>query len=208
MTRDDRALERERLARLAIELTSKRGAEVTLAILAAESGLSRTRIDTIFPEEADLFDATVEMWFAPHVAIMEEVLASNLPANRKFYEFFGRRFIRNRSEYRRNPESFALLCELGAQRFERVRSYVDLADHYLCELIAQAQHEGYFEGLEIDRALSLINQMVVPYTMPDMLMTMEARLSEEKLGTIVDTLFAGLSAKDGGSTGRKSLRAA
>lgn len=208
MTREEQARERERLAILAIEVTARRGVEVTPAILAAEAGLSRARIDAIFPEDHDLFDATVDQWFAPYVAIMEDVLASELPSNRKFFEFFARRFRHQRMEYRRDPATFALLCELGASRFERVRSYIDLADHYLCELIAQAQADGFFEGLEIDLALSLINQMVVAYTMPDMLMTLDERLSEEKLGAIVDTLFAGLSARDGGARGLGGLRAA
>lgn len=89
-----------------------------------------------------------------------------------------------------------------------MRSYVDLADHYLCELIAQAQVEGAFEGLAIDDALSLINQMVVPYTMAEILTYMDHRLSEEKLGRIVDTLFAGLSSAEGGARGVTGLRAA
>lgn len=208
MTQEEKARERARLARLALELTGRRGAEVTPDILAAESGLSRTRIDALFPEESDLFDATAEQWFAPHVAMMEEVLASDLPANRKFYEFYARRFRRNREEYRRDPEGFALLCELGSRRFERVRSYIDLADHYLCELIAQAQAEGHFEGLEIDQALSLINQMVIAYTQPDILMMLDDRLHEDKLAAIIDTMFAGLSAEDGGAKGVSGLRAA
>lgn len=208
MTREDRARERERLAQMAIELTAKRGAEVTPEILAVEAGLSRARIDALFPQESDLFDATAERWFAPHIAIMEEVLASDLPTIRKFYEFFAQRYIHHRSEYRRDPEAYALLCELGSRRFERVRSYIDLADHYLCELIAQAQVDGAFEGLEIDEALSLINQMVVAYTQPDVLMTLDERLSEEKLAAIVETLFAGLTGKDRGARGLSGLRAA
>lgn len=208
MTHADKARERERLATLAMELTARRGAEITPDILAAEAGLSRARIDAIFPHDSDLFDATVERWFAPHVAIMEDVLASDLPANRKMFEFFARRFRHQRGEFRRDQDTFALLCELGARRFERVRSYVDLADHYLCELIAQAQHEGYFEGLEIDRALRIVNQMVLGYTMPDMLLMIDERLSEDHLATIIDTMFAGLSAKDGGAKGVSGLRAA
>ena len=139
---------------------------------------------------------------------MEEVLASDLPPNRKLYEFFARRFVLNRERYRSDPAAFKVYCELGTLHFERVRSYVDLADHYLCELIAQAQAEGAFAGLAIDHALSLINQMVVPYTMADILTYMDHRLSEEKLGKIVDTLFVGLSAADGGARGVKGLRAA
>lgn len=208
MTREDRARERARLAQLAIELTAKRGAEVTPEVLAVEAGLSRARIDALFPQESDLFDATVESWFAPHVAMMEEVVASDLPTIRKFYEFFARRYIHNRMEYRRDPEAFALLCELGSRRFERVRSYIDLADHYLCELIAQAQVDGAFEGLEIDQALSLINQMVVAYTQPDVLMMLDERLNEDKLAIIVETLFAGLSGTNRGARGLSGLRAA
>lgn len=208
MTADEKDSERKRLAAMAIEITARRGTEVSREMLAAETGLSRARIEALFPNENDLFDATTERWFAPHIAIMEEVLASDLPANRKFFEFFARRFRHQRSEYHRDPASFALLCELGVQRIDRVRSYIDLADHYLCELIAQAQDEGYFEGLEIDRALSLINQMIVSYTAPDMLIMLDNRLSEDKLATIVDTLFAGLSAKDGGARGLSGLRVA
>lgn len=208
MTQDDKRRERERLARLAIEITAKRGAEATPEMLAAETGMARTRIDSLFPEQSDLFDAIAEQWFVPLVAIIEEVVASDLPANRKFYEFFARRFIHLRKEYRKDPETFALLCELGSRRFERVRSYIDLADHYLCELIAQAQDEGAFEDLEIDRALTLVNQMVIAYTQPDMLLMLGDRLTEGKLAAIIDTMFAGLSAKDGGSRGTTGLRAA
>lgn len=200
--------ERARLVRLAMRLIEQRGAEVTRAALAAAADTARARIDSLFPEETDLFDAVVENWFAEPTAIMEEVLASDLPPNRKMYEFFARRFRLQRARYRADPAGFKVYCELGTTHFERVRSYVDLADHYLCELIAQAQAEGAFAGLAIDEALSLINQMTHPYTMAEILTYLDDRLSEEKLGRIVDTLFAGLSAADGGARGVKGLRAA
>ena len=200
--------EKARLLRLAEKILEERGDAVSLSALAAYAGMPRARIETVFPDDDALFDAVVEGWFAEHVTIMEEVLATDLPPNRKMYEFFARRFRMQRERFRANPASFKSYCELGAAHFERVRSYVDLADHYLCELIAQAQAEGAFDGLAIDRALSLINQMVLPYTMADVLTYMDERLSEEKLGQIVDTLFAGLSATDGGARGVTGLRAA
>ena len=200
--------ERARLVRLAMRLIEQRGTEVTRAALAAAADTARARIDSLFPEETDLFDAVVETWFAEPTAIMEEVLASDLPPNRKMYEFFARRFRLQRARYRADPAAFKVYCELGTTHFERVRSYVDLADHYLCELIAQAQAEGAFAGLAIDEALSLINQMTHPYTMAEILTYLDDRLSEEKLGRIVDTLFAGLSAADGGARGVTGLRAA
>ena len=200
--------ERKRLVRIAMELIERRGENVSRSALAAASGVSRARIEVLFPEDVDLFDAVVERWFDRHAEIMEEVVSSDLPPNRKMYEFFARRFTLQRARYRADPAAFKVYCELGAAHFERVRSYVDLADHYLCELIAQAQAEGAFEGLAIDEALSLINQMVLPYTMADLLTYLDERLSEDKLGRIVDTLFAGLSAADGGARGVKGLRAA
>jgi len=208
MTQDDIKQERSRLAKLAMELIERRGADVTRATLANEAQLSRSRIDTLFPEETDLFDAIVEDWFAPDAAIMEDVLASDLPIKRKFYEFFARRFVREQTRLRERPDSFALYLELGEERIEQVRGYIDLADHYMSELVAQAQAEGYFDGLKIDAAMSLINQMVVCYTSPRLLLMLGDRLNVEKLGRIVDTLFAGLSAEEGGSRGVAGLRLA
>jgi AcrR family transcriptional regulator len=200
--------ERERLVALTMRLVEQRGQEITRGDLAAAAGVPRARIDALFAEDIELFDATVERWFAPFIAIMEDVLASDLPPNRKMYEFFARRFVAQRERFRADPVAFKVYCELGAAHFERVRSYVDLADHYLCELIAQAQAEGAFEGLAIDEALSLINQMVLPYTMADIMTYMDERLSEDKLARIVDTLFAGLSSADRGARGIQGLRAA
>lgn len=205
----DRAEEqRERLARLAFELVRQRGVEVSIETLASEAGMSRHRLEEIFPTKDAIVDAVAELWFRPLTAIMEEVLAGDLPANRKMYEFIARRFVHVRAIYREDPAFYLLVCEIGARHFEQVRSYVDLADHYLCELIAEAQAEGFFEGLAIDRALTLINQMVCCYTLPDILPMLEHRLSEDKLAAIVDTLFAGLSAAEGGAGGVRGLRAA
>jgi AcrR family transcriptional regulator len=200
--------EKGRLVHIAMRLIEERGEEVSRLALANGAGIPRARVEALFPEESDLFDAIVENWFADYVTIMEDVVAADLPPNRKMYEFFARRFLLQRERFRADPAAFKVYCELGAANFERVRSYVDLADHYLCELIAQAQAEGSFEGLAINDALSLINQMVLPYTMADVLTYMDERLSEQKLGRIVDTLFAGLSAQEGGARGLKGLRAA
>ncbi len=200
--------EKQRLLGVAERMIEERGDAVSVGALAVFAGVPRARVEAIFPDDDSLFDAVVETWFEEHTAIMEDVVASDLPPNRKMYEFFARRFRLNRERYRANPAAFKAYCELGAAQFERIRGYVDLADHYLCELIAQAQAEGAFEGLAIDRALSLINQMVLPYTLAEVVIFMDERLSEEKLGQIVDTLFAGLSAAGGGAQGVTGLRAA
>lgn len=208
MTQEDLKRERARLVALSLELIEQRGAEVNKTILAQAAQLSRSRIDALFPEESDLFDAIAEDFYAPDIAIMEEVVASDLPIRRKFYEFFARRFVRQQARYRANSETFALYLELGQARFEQVRGYIDLADHYLSELVAQAQAEGYFDGLKIDRTLSLINQMVVCYTSPQMMIILEERLETGKLAQIIDTLFDGLTAETGGSAGVAGLRLA
>ena len=200
--------EQARLLRVAERMIEERGDAISVGALATFAGAPRARVEAIFPDDDALFDAIVEGWFIDHIAIMEDVVASDLPPNRKMYEFFARRFHLSRERYRANPAAFKAYCELGAAQFERIRGYVDLADHYLCELIAQAQVEGAFEGLAIDQALSLINQMVLPYTLAEVLTYMDERLSEEKLGRIVDTIFAGLSAANGGAQGVTGLRAA
>lgn len=208
MTQDELETERPRFVALAMEAIKRRGEEVNRAILARETRTPRAKIDALFPEETDLFDAIVAEWFAPLIAIIEEVIPANLPPNRKFYEFYARRFVHMRERYRADPAVFKLYCELGSDNFERVESYIDLADHYLSELIAQAQADGFLPGLKIDEALSLINQMMHCYTQPDALTYLGDRLTLEKLGRIIDTVFAGLSAKDGGARGVSGLRVA
>ncbi|MBT8388761.1 MAG: hypothetical protein HKP43_05840 [Altererythrobacter sp.] len=208
MTAEELASERRRLAEQALKLCLKRGEEIPLQKLAAEEGIARARVEQIFADDDGLFESLAELWMEPHIAEMEDVLASDLPPNRKMYEFFVRRFRISRERYRSDPAGFALLCELGAARFEKVRSFVDLADHYLSELIAQAQADGYFPGFEIDMALSLINQMVGNYTLPDALLYIDEKLSEEKLAHIIDSIFVGLSAENGGASGVNTLRIA
>ena len=197
LTQTAREAERERIARHVLDLVRERGAEVPWTVAMAESGLTRTRFEALFADYDDLFDAVAQTWLAPQLAVMEEVLASHLPPQRKMYEFFRRRFVISQARFREDPQFFTILCEMGAANFERVRSYVDLADHYLCELIAEAQAEGFFAGLEIDEALSLINQMISNYTLPDALIYLGEKLTEQKLARIVDTMFIGLSGEAG-----------
>ena len=209
LTDTAREAERERIARHVLDLVKERGAEVPWTVAMAESGLTRARFEALFSDYDDLFDAVAQTWLAPHMAVMEEVLASNLPPQRKMFEFFRRRFVISQGRFRDDPHFFNILCEMGAANFERVRSYVDLADHYLCELIAEAQAEGFFAGLEIDEALSMINQMVTVYTMPDALIYLGDKLTEQKLARIVDTMFIGLSGEAGAdASGVNTLKVA
>jgi TetR/AcrR family transcriptional regulator, repressor of the ameABC operon len=209
LTDTAREAERQRIASHVLDLVKERGSEIPWTVAMAESGLTRARFEALFADYDDLFDAVAQTWLAPHMAVMEEVLASNLPPQRKMYEFFRRRFVISQERFRADPHFFNILCEMGAANFERVRSYVDLADHYLCELIAEAQADGFFAGLEIDDALSLINQMISNYTLPDALIYLGDKLSEDKLARIVDTMFIGLSGEAGAdASGVNTLKVA
>lgn len=200
--------DRNDLAALAVDLAAKSGIETTREMLAAEAGIPLARVNALFPRQDDLFDAALERWFAPLIAIMDEVMGSDLPAHRKLYEFIGRRFTFLSQEYRRDPEAFTILQQVGNSRFDRIETYIDLADHYLCEIIAEAQAEGAFAGLSIERTLSLVNQMVFPYVNPEVMASLGDKLTLDRLATIVDTLFAGLSAENGGAGGTARLRIA
>ena len=209
LSEETREAERKRIAQLVLDLVKQTGAEVSFSGAVSESGVTRARFEQLFEDYDDLFDAIAQLWLAPHLTAMEEALESDLPPNRKLYEFVRRRFDINRQRWRDDPENFTIICEMGAANMEKVRSYVDLADHYLCEIIVQAQADGFFAGLEIDETLSLINQMISNYTLPDALIYLGDKLSEEKLARIVDTIFIGLSAEAGDAAGGvNSLRLA
>ena len=200
------AAEKRRLVAAAMDLIARNRESVSNASLAADLRVPRAKIDAVFAEDADLAAAIVDAWFAPDVAIMEEVVASDLPPNRKMYEFFARRFLVEQQRYQEDPALFALYLEMGQQYFANVEGYIQLADHYLTEIIAEAQAAGYFEGLSLSRALTLINQMVICYTSPQLMLIIANRLSETKLAAIVDTLFVGLTAEDRGAAGLQPLQ--
>lgn len=205
----DKDTTRTRLVDLAQAIVEERGGtNLSMAELAGRANMSVANLSRYFASREELLEALADQWFQPLVAIMEEVLASDLPPRRKMYEFFARRFVAVRSKWEADPVNLRSHIEIGEDHFEQVRSYIDLADHYLGVIIGEAMNDGAFAGLDIDETISLINQMVAPYCgLNTMLMLME-RLNEEKLGRIIDAIFDGLSAQDRGARALAGLRAA
>ncbi|HQV03281.1 MULTISPECIES: TetR/AcrR family transcriptional regulator [unclassified Novosphingobium] len=200
---------RQQLVELAIALIEERGSSaMTMSEIAARAGMSPASFYRYFESKEALIEAVAAHWFQPKVAIMEEVVSSDLPARRKMFEFFARRFALMQAEWERDPLAFATYAELGSENFELVRSYIDLGDHYLAEIIGEAMAEGHFAGLEIDEALSLINQMVNVYVNIGAMAYLMPKLSTDKLARIIDAVFDGLFATDRGAKAISGLRAA
>ena len=113
-----------------------------------------------------------------------------------------------KKKWEADPAKLQTYIEVGSDYFEQVRSYIDLADHYLGEIIGEGMSDGHFAGLEVDETISLVNQMCAPYcALQTMTMFME-RLNEDKLARIIDAVFDGLSAQDRGARAVTGLRAA
>jgi len=200
---------REHLIDIATAMIEERGnTALTMTELAARAGMSAANLYRYFDSKEAVIEAIAGRWFAPKVAIMEEVVASDLPPRRKMYEFYARRFTLVRAMWERDPVLFQTYCDVGEEHFELVRSYVDLGDHHLGEIVAEAMAEGHFAGLEIDEAISLINQMVAPYVNIGLMGMIMPKLNETKLARIVDAIFDGLSAVDRGASAVSGLRAA
>lgn len=197
----DASIERAQIARAALDLSLRLGTKLTIDELAANTVYSRAQIIRHFPTETHIVEAAAEQWFAVEMEIINEVMASDLPIRDKLYEFFARRFEKRRNEYLQDPEGFAILCAFGTSEFETIRGFIELADHHLSELIGEAQSEGYLAGYSIDEALSLVNQMVMPYVYTELLLLVEPKLSTRKLRIIVDTILSGLKKTSEGSPG-------
>lgn len=200
---------REQLIDLVIALIDERGSiSVTVAEVAARANMSPANLYRYFDSKEALIEAVAGRWFQPKLDIMEQVVASDLPPRRKMYEFFARRFALMKAEWESDPVRFANYVELGKENFELVRSYVDLGDHYLAEIIGEAMGEGSFAGLSIDEALSLVNQMVNVYVAIGSMEVVMHKLTTDKLARIIDAVFDGLSAQDRGAKPVSGLRAA
>ncbi len=174
-------------------IIKQRGAaSVTLAELAKAADMSSGNIYRFFENKEALYEAVAERWFAPKIRIMEEVVASALPARHKLYEFFARRFALMQQNWHADPVLFQSYCELGEEHFETVRGYIDLGDHYLAMIVADAIQEGYFPGLSIDQCVSLINLMVQPFCDPKMMVMLSHSVTSEKLALIIASILDGL----------------
>jgi AcrR family transcriptional regulator len=184
---------RQELLDMADDLVRKRGAvEFSMSELATAANMSPSNLYRFFENKEALMEAAAGRWFAPKIAIMEEVIAADLPIREKMFQFFARRFAVMKGQFEEDPEFFKSYLELGDQHFEVVRGYVDLGDHFLAEIVAEAMENGFFNHLSIDETVSLINQMVQCYCNPEALIYLAPKLSEKKLGLIVDAIFIGL----------------
>ncbi|MCX7284836.1 MAG: TetR family transcriptional regulator [Novosphingobium sp.] len=198
-----------RLVDLAQAMIEERGgAGLNMSELAARAGISPAGLSRYFETREELMEAIADHWFQPMVEIMEDVLASDLPPRRKMYEFFARRFLMMRRKWEADPVKLQTYIEVGSDYFEQIRSYIDLADHYLGEIIGEGMSDGAFEGLDIDETISLVNQMCAPYCALQTMIEFMPRLTEQKLARIIDAVFDGLSAADRGASALTGLRAA
>jgi AcrR family transcriptional regulator len=176
------------------DIIRQRGAvDISMTELGAAVGMAPSNLQRYFESRDALLEAVAERWFADKIQIMEEVCGSDLPLREKMHAFFARRFVSMVAQYEEEPELFKSYLEIGNQHYEVVRGYVDLGDHYLSVLIAEAMEQGYFPNLSIDKAVSLINQMIHAYVNPDVVINIgTAKLTVEKLGIIIDTILTGL----------------
>lgn len=196
MARPQTDIEAGRTALLEVvdDLIRKRGAvDISMTDLAAAAGMSASNLYRFFDNKETLLEAVAERFFAEKVRIMVEVTESELPVREKMYQYFARRYLAMVEQFETEPDLLKSYLEIGQQYFEVVRGYVDLGDHYLSLIVAEAMEQGFFQGLSIDKTVSLINQMVQCYTNPDALFYIgTAKLNVEKLAIIVDTMFEGL----------------
>ena len=185
---------RSALLEVVDNLVRRRGSvEISMTDLAAAAGMSPSNLYRFFDNEEALLEAVAERFFAEKIRIMVEVTESDLPVQDKMYQYFARRYLAMVAQYQAEPDLLKSYLEIGRQYFEVVQGYVDLGDHYLSLIVAEAMEQGYFDGLSIDETGSLINQMVQCYTNPEALFYVgTAKLRVEKLATIVETIFRGL----------------
>lgn len=208
MARPQTDIEAGRTALLEVvdDLIRKRGAvDISMTDLAAAAGMSPSNLYRFFDNKEALLEAVAERFFAEKVRIMVEVTESDLPVRDKMYQYFARRYLAMVEQYEDEPDLLKSYLEIGQQYFEVVRGYVDLGDHYLSLIVAEAMEQGYFDGLSIDEAVSLINQMVQCYTNPDALFYVgTTKLKVEKLAMIVDAIFLGLGKTVAGQNSAQS----
>ena len=185
---------RNEIMETAEEMIRQRGArDFSVSEIAAACDMSQSNFYRYFDSKEAFYEAMAERWFKELNAIMEDVIASDVPAKQKLFNFFDQRLTVKRARFEDDPKLFESYMEIGAEHFEVIRGYIDLADHYMAVIVAEAMAEGYFEGMEIDHIVSLINLMIQPFVNPETMMGLWSTATPENLRIIIDTLFNGLS---------------
>ena len=93
-------------------------------------------------------------------------------------------------------------------RFFESKGYVDLADHYMAMILAEAMEKGYFKGLELDSLVSLVNTMMQPFCNPMLMMGMMHLATETRLRIVINTILNGLQAETTQPSSRQEMHIA
>ena len=191
----DIAATRYRIIAAADRMIQEKGAiSFTMSDLATAVGMSPSNLYRFFENKDALAEAMAGEWFAELLVIMEELVSADMPVEEKLYQFFAKRVVIKRARYEDDPELFESYMELGDEHFDVIKGYVDLADHYMASILAEAMEKGYFKGLELDAVVSLVNTMMQPFCNPQLMMQMMHLATEERLRIVINTIFKGLQA--------------
>ena len=188
---------RARLLEICEQMIAERGAvSFTMTDIAQAASMSQSNVYRFFENKEQLAEAMAERWFQDLVEVMEQAVASDLPARDKMYRFFAGRLDIKRVRHHDDPALFHAYLELGHEHRDVVRGYYDLADHYMAIIIAEAMEEGRFAGYEIDEVVTLVNLMVQPFCNPVTMITMIDTANTRRLAVVIDTIFTGLHKVD------------
>ncbi|WP_321324934.1 TetR family transcriptional regulator [uncultured Parasphingorhabdus sp.] len=202
----DIAATRAKIIAAADKMIEERGAiSFTMSDLASAVGMSPSNLYRFFESKDALAEAMAGEWFAELLAIMEELVTADMPVEEKLYQFFARRVVIKRGRYEEDPELFESYMELGNEHFEVIKGYVDLADHYMASILAEAMDKGYFKGLDLDTVVSLVNTMMQPFCNPQLMMQMMHLATEDRLRIVINTILTGLQANSESASAKPEL---
>jgi TetR/AcrR family transcriptional regulator, repressor of the ameABC operon len=193
----DIAATTSRIITAADHMIQEKGAiSFTMTDLATAVGMSPSNLYRFFESKDALAEAMAGEWFAELEVIMEELVSAEMPVEEKLYQFFASRLVVKRARFEDDPGLFESYMELGDEHFEVIKGYVDLADHYMASILAEAMEKGYFKGLELDTVVSLVNTMMQPFCNPQLMMQMMHLATEERLRIVISTILSGLRADE------------
>ncbi|VWX56131.1 TetR/AcrR family transcriptional regulator [Sphingorhabdus sp. 109] len=202
----DIAATRAKIIAAADKMIEERGAiSFTMSDLASAVGMSPSNLYRFFESKDALAEAMAGEWFAELLAIMEELVTADMPVEEKLYQFFARRVVIKRERYEEDPELFESYMELGNEHFDVIKGYVDLADHYMASILAEAMDKGYFKGLDLDTVVSLVNTMMQPFCNPQLMMQMMHLATEDRLRIVINTILTGLQANSESASAKPEL---
>lgn len=178
---------RDQLLDTAESLLSHLGAgKVTVTEIAAACGMSQSNAYRYFPSKASLMAALAQRWFAEVEAMMDDILARNIPPRDKIRELLLATYQLKRARHDADPALFAAYMELAAANGWAVATHTSEGNARFRQLVRAHLSASGRRTAAADRITQTLLDATTLIRDPNLILQNHAELTDERAERLAD----------------------